>query len=346
MNEHPKLGVLMLDIQGLELTEQDREVLAHPQVGGVILGLHGRNYASLTQLQELVASIRACNKNLLLAVDQEGGRVQRFRQEFTTLPPLHVFGKLHEQSQEQAVSLAHTCGWLMAAEVLSSGLDISFAPVVDLYRSESRIIADRAFSDSPAVVIELTRAYVEGMHAAGMRATGKHFPGHGSVVEDSHVELPVDDRSLEQLLATDLSPFVNCADALDAVMPGHVVYPQVDRYCAALSEVWLQNILRQRLGYDGVIFSDDLTMAAAESAGDVVQRARLALKAGCDMILVCNNRPQALAVIDWLDAAAYPASDRLYTMQGRCDFNPAQLRATDQWQQASRQIGELTMNRE
>jgi beta-N-acetylhexosaminidase len=229
----------------------------------------------------------------------------------------------------------------MAAEVLSCGLDISFAPVVDLYRRESRIIADRAFSDSPAVVTELVRAFVAGMHDAGMRATGKHFPGHGSVVEDSHVELPVDDRSLEQLLATDLAPFADCADILDAVMPGHVLYPEVDKHCAALSEVWLQKILRQRLGYRGVVFSDDLTMAAAESAGDVVQRARQALDAGCDMILVCNNRPQALEVINWLDSSAYPASDRLPAMQGKRDLNPIQLRESEQWQRASKLIGDL-----
>jgi len=341
MSGHEKLGVLMLDVQGLQLSSEDREVLVHPQVGGVILGLYGRNYSSLSQLQELVESIRECNENLLLAVDQEGGRVQRFQQDFTRLPPMHVFGEAYDREPEQAVKLASACGWLMAAEVLSCGLDISFAPVLDLYRSDSRIIADRAFSDRPTAVVELAQAFVAGMHEAGMKATGKHFPGHGSVIEDSHVELPVDDRSLEQLLAADLLPFVRCTDDLDAIMPGHVVYPQVDRHCAALSQVWLQDILRQQLGYSGVIFSDDLTMAAAESAGGVVQRAELALQAGCDMILVCNNRPQALEVIDWLDSSAYASSDKLIALQGRNRQSRDHLRKTEQWQRASTLIGEL-----
>ena len=343
MNEQEKLGVLMLDVQGLQLSSEDREVLAHPQVGGVILGLFGRNFSSLLQLQELVASIRECNENLLLAVDQEGGRVQRFQQDFTRLPPLHVFGDAYDRDPERAVELARTCGWLMAAEVLSCGLDISFAPVLDLYRCESRIIADRAFSDHPAVVIALAQSFVRGMHEAGMKATGKHFPGHGSVIEDSHVELPVDDRSLEQLLATDLLPFVRCADVLDAVMPGHVVYPQVDRHCAALSRIWLQDILRQQLGYSGIIFSDDLTMAAAESAGDVVRRADLALQSGCDMILVCNNRPQALEVISWLDSCDFPASDKLITMRSTNSQSRDQLKETERWQQASTLIGDLVI---
>jgi beta-N-acetylhexosaminidase len=341
MTQQKKLGVLMLDVQGLELTVEDREVLAHPQVGGVILGLYGRNYSSLSQLQELVASIRECNEDLLLAVDQEGGRVQRFRNDFTRLPPMHIFGGLHRNDPVFAGTAARACGWLMAAEILSCGLDISFAPVADLYSDKSRVIGDRAFASEPAVVVALVRAFVEGMHEAGMKATGKHFPGHGSVIEDSHVELPVDDRSLEQLLTTDLRPFVDCADMLDAMMPGHVLYPQVDSRCAALSRIWLQDILRKRLDYDGIIFSDDLTMAAAESAGNVVQRAELALGAGCDMILVCNDRSGALEVIGWLDSRDYPASEKLIAMQGVRGSGRDQLLATDQWQRAHRLLAGL-----
>jgi beta-N-acetylhexosaminidase len=341
MTGQKNLGVLMLDVSGLELSAEDREVLAHPQVGGVILGLHGRNYSSLAQLQELVAAIRECNEDLLLAVDQEGGRVQRFRENFTRLPPMHVFSGLHRKDPGYAATAAQTCGWLMAAEILSCGLDISFAPVVDLYNEQSRVIGDRAFASEPAVVVELVRAFVDGMHEAGMKATGKHFPGHGSVIEDSHVELPVDDRSLEQLLTADLLPFVRCADILDAMMPGHVLYPQIDNRCAALSRIWLQDILRKRLGYGGIIFSDDLTMAAAESAGDVVQRAELALGAGCDMILVCNDRSQALDVIAWLDSRSYPASHKLLAMQGVRGPGRDQLLATDQWQRARRLVAEL-----
>ncbi|MBT8147968.1 MAG: beta-N-acetylhexosaminidase [Gammaproteobacteria bacterium] len=331
----------MVDVGGLELNEEDRQVLSHPQVGGVILGLHGRNYASLLQLQDLVRSIRECNENLLVAVDQEGGRVQRFQKQFTRLPPMHVFGEVYAHEPERAIDLAHKCGWLMAAEVLSCGLDISFAPVLDLYNRDSRIIADRAFGASASVVSELARAFVAGMHDAGMKATGKHFPGHGSVLEDSHVELPVDDRSLKELQATDLLPFAQCGDVLDAVMPGHVVYPQVDRHCAALSRIWLQDILRQQLGFTGVVFSDDLTMAAAESAGNVVQRAELALHAGCDMILVCNNRVQALEVIDWLESCDYPGNDKLISMRGETGIRRDRLRETGQWQQSSALISNL-----
>ncbi|MCB1672127.1 MAG: beta-N-acetylhexosaminidase [Gammaproteobacteria bacterium] len=334
-------GALMLDVQGLQLSAEDRELLSHPRVGGVILGLYGRNFASIGQLQDLVAAIRACQPHLLIAVDQEGGRVQRFRQEFTRLPPMHRFGELYRREPKVALSLANTCGWLMAAEVLACGLDFSFAPVLDLYLQESRIIADRAFAAEPDTVVALATEFIDGMHAAGMKATGKHFPGHGSVVEDSHVELPVDARDLEQLLATDLVPFARCVDHLDAVMPGHVLYPQVDSQCAAMSRVWLQDILRRQLGFDGVVFSDDLTMQAAGSAGDVLQRARLAMAAGCDMILVCNDRPQARVVLDWLDADDLPGSDRLPAMRGKPELDWDTLHAGDRWQLAREQISAL-----
>jgi len=332
----------MLDVEGLQLNSEDRELLHHPQVGGVILGLHGRNYASIGQLQELVAAIRECNPLLLIAVDQEGGRVQRFRQDFTRLPAMHTFGRLFAEDRQRAVVLARTCGWLMAAEVLGCGLDFSFAPVLDLYREDSRIIADRAFAADPQTIVTLATAFIQGMHEAGMKATGKHFPGHGSVVEDSHVELPVEQRDLESLLQSDLLPFRQCSELLDAVMPGHVVYPRVDDQCAALSRVWLQDILRQRLNFSGVVFSDDLSMAAALSAGDAVTRARRALQAGCDMILVCNDRPAALAVISWLESTHYPACEKLLAMRGEPPFDIETLRTTRQWQSASQLIGGLS----
>jgi len=342
MSELPGLGVVMLDVTGLELTGEDREILSHPQVGGVILGLHGRNFVSIDQLQQLTASIRSCNPELLIAVDQEGGRVQRFRECFTRLPPMHRFGQMYAREPQNARQLARTCGWLMAAEILSCGLDLSFAPVLDLYLAESRIIADRAFARDPRAVVELARAFIEGMHEAGMKATGKHFPGHGSVVEDSHVELPVEKRSLEALATTDLLPFAELADCLDGIMPGHVVYSAVDDRCAALSPVWLQDILRRRLGFNGVIFSDDLTMAAASAAGSVLRRAEQALEAGCDMILICNNRPAALQVIDWLDSRGCPPSQRLSTMRGRHDLNRVHLLASARWREASTAILGLT----
>ena len=334
-------GVLMLDVQGLELTSEDREVLQHPQVGGVILGLHGRNFASLEQLQELTSAIKACNSQLLIAVDQEGGRVQRFKQDFTRLPPMHTFDKLFRQDPQHGERLAECCGWLMATEVLAVGVDLSFAPVLDLYSPHSRIIEDRAFSDDPEIVARLGSAFIRGMHAAGMSATAKHFPGHGSVPGDSHVELPVDERSLDVLRSTDLLPFERCIAHIDAVMPGHVLYSQVDTNVAALSIRWLQDILRDELGFNGIIFSDDLTMSGAHSAGDILQRSELALQAGCDMILVCNDREQALSVIEWLEATGCSASEKLATMLGRPRLGWSELRDSQQWQETHRAIANL-----
>lgn len=331
----------MLDVAGLQLSRQDRDLLARPHAGGVILGLHGRNFESVPQLMALTDSIRAINPDLLIAVDQEGGRVQRFRQSFTRLPAMYRFGELFEREPDEALSLARDCGWLMASEVLSCGLDLSFAPVLDLYLAASRIIADRAFAADPAIVSRLASAFIEGMHDAGMPATGKHFPGHGSVVADSHEELPVDPRSLDSLLTTDLLPFVSCLPLLDGIMPGHVLYPAVDEHCAALSRVWLQDILRQRLGFDGVIFSDDLSMQAAVSAGDILRRTELALTAGCDMVLVCNARDEAMLVLDWLEQTGQPLSTRLGAMRGRA-LDRQQLLAGERWQHCVERISVLT----
>lgn len=325
----------MLDVEGLQLTAEDRELLGRPQVGGVILGLFGRNFESVGQLQELVAAIRECNPRMLVAVDQEGGRVQRFKKEFTRLPAMHTLGESYLEDEAKGLLQARQCGWLMASEVLSCGLDLSFAPVLDLYSPHSRIIANRAFATEPAVVIAMARAFIEGMHDAGMKATGKHFPGHGTVVADSHVEVPVDTRSLEQLQDSDLQPFAALSGLLDAVMPGHVVYSAVDPHCAALSPLWLQQILRQTLGFQGVIFSDDLSMAAAETAGDIIGRAEAALQAGCDMILVCNNRGDALKTLDWLDRNNFPGNPRLHSMSGNRGISRDKLLASHHWQQAS-----------
>ncbi|MEZ5491871.1 MAG: beta-N-acetylhexosaminidase [Gammaproteobacteria bacterium] len=342
MKNSSGLGPLMLDVQGLQLSAADRDVLCHPQTGGVILGLYGRNYESLNQLRDLVAGIRECNPQLLIAVDQEGGRVQRFKQDFTRLPSMHTFGELYARDRQQGLSLAETCGWLMAAEVLACGLDLSFAPVLDLYRPESRIIADRAFAAVPDDVVSLANAFIAGMHAAGMKATGKHFPGHGSVPEDSHVELPIDNRSLEELEQSDLLPFSRCVDNLDAVMPGHVVYTQIDEQCAALSPAWLQDVLRYRLGFKGIIFSDDLTMAAADSAGDMQRRAHLALDAGCDMVLVCNDRPRAEEVLHWLESQSWPGNAGLTAMAGERRYDWEGLHESAQWRAAREQIAPLT----
>ncbi len=330
-------GVLMLDIEGTVLTALEQELLRRPAVGGVIL--FSRNYTSPKQLQDLVACIRDHNENLLIAVDQEGGRVQRFRNGFLKLPSLHSLGMLAQEDPQRGRLTARAGGWAMAAELLQYGIDFSFAPVLDLYNANSRVIADRAFSADADTVIALARAYIAGMNAAGMVATGKHFPGHGSVVADSHTEFPVDPREWEQLTSTDLKTFAGCIDVLGGIMPAHVIYPAIDSVCAGYSEIWIKDKLRGALGFAGVIFSDDLTMAAALSAGKVEARAQLALKAGCDMILVCNDQNSAMAVADWLDSSNTPGNENLRSMRGSCEVKD--LYASEQWLEATELITTL-----
>lgn len=279
--------MLVIGVAGTELTAQERDWLQHDAVSGVIL--FKRNFASRQQVAELSAAIRAAApRPLLICVDQEGGRVQRFREGFSALPPLQGFDALHAQDPEAALALAEQHAWLMASEVRASGVDLSFAPVVDLGRG-NRAIGDRAFSADPQVVAAFTRAYVRGMHSVGMAATLKHFPGHGSVLEDTHVAAANDPRPLEVLRALDLVPFAAGIDAgADAVMMAHVVYPQVAPEPAGYSSRWIQQILRGEMGFRGVVFSDDIGMAASFSAGGVAARVHAHLDAGCDVVLVCH----------------------------------------------------------
>ncbi|MEP6633051.1 MAG: beta-N-acetylhexosaminidase [Luteimonas sp.] len=279
--------MLVIGVAGTELTPQERAWLQHDACAGVIL--FKRNFASKAQVTDLAAAIRAAApRPQLLCVDQEGGRVQRFREGYSALPPLESFGRLYAADPVAALELAQEHAWLMASEIRASGIDLSFAPVVDLGRG-NLAIGDRAFSDSPQVVAEFARAYVRGMQAAGMAATLKHFPGHGSVREDTHVSDAIDDRSLEVILANDLVPFAAGIDAgADAVMLAHVVYPQVAPEPAGYSRVWIEDILRKRMGFRGVVFSDDIGMAAAFSAGGVKMRIDAHLDAGCDVVLVCH----------------------------------------------------------
>jgi beta-N-acetylhexosaminidase len=308
----------MLDLEGTSLTSEERELLDHPAVGGVIL--FSRNYADPAQLRAFTADIRAATaRALLIAVDQEGGRVQRFRHGFTRFPPARTLGQLHATDAEAARAAAADLGWLLATEVREAGLDFSFAPVLDLDYGCSTVIGDRAFAAEVAAVTELAGAWMKGAQSAGMATCGKHFPGHGGVAEDSHAECPVDRRSLEELRAADLQPFQRLVAAgLDAIMPAHVVYPAVDARPAGFSAIWLKQILRGELGFQGVIFSDDLSMAAAEVAGSYPERARAALAAGCDMVILCNNRLAALAVVDALADFNDPqGAERLARLRGR-----------------------------
>ncbi|HVI26457.1 MAG TPA: beta-N-acetylhexosaminidase [Xanthomonadaceae bacterium] len=279
--------MLVIGVAGTELTAQERDWLQHDACAGVIL--FARNFASKAQVSELAQAIReATPRPQLVCVDQEGGRVQRFREGYTAFPPLETFDALYRRDRDAALRLAEEHAWLMASEVRATGVDLSFAPVVDLGRG-NRAIGDRAFSADPAIVAEFTRAYVRGMHAAGMAATLKHFPGHGSVLEDTHVDTAVDDRPLDAIRTLDLVPFAAGIEAkADAVMMAHVVYPQVDPEPAGYSKRWIEDILRGEMGFRGVVFSDDIGMAAAFSAGGVKARIDAHLDAGCDVVLVCH----------------------------------------------------------
>ena len=328
----PILGVLMLDVKSTTLSASERELLQSPVVGGVIL--FARNYESPQQVKALCNEIKACNPNLLIAVDQEGGRVQRLREAYTRLPPMRAFAKQWEQDPALALHNARNIGWLMAAEVLSAGIDISFAPVLDIDSGLSQVIGDRAFGDSPEQVSALANAFMEGMHEAGMATTGKHFPGHGSVEADSHVALPIDPRSFAEIEAFDLAAFALCKGHLDAVMPAHVIYSQVDPHCAGFSSFWLQQVLRDDLQFDGVIFSDDLAMAGAAAAGGIEARVDAALQAGCDMILVCNEPELALAAKAHLEAIEQPGGTRIGRMLARKIWQRDELLASERWSTA------------
>lgn len=295
------LGPLMLDVAGTTLGDADRRRLSHSLVGGVIL--FKRNYESPAQLARLTAEIRALKSPpLLIAADQEGGRVQRFREGFTRLPPMRALGRIHDAHPQRARTLAREVGYVMAAELRAHGVDLSFAPVLDLDYGVSGVIGDRALHADPQAVIGLAHALMQGMKDAGMAACGKHFPGHGFIAADSHVAIPVDERDYADIALHDLLPFKALIDmGLPAVMPAHVIYPRVDAAPAGFSRVWLQDVLRGELGFQGMIFSDDLSMAGASVAGDILDRVHAALHAGCDMALICNRPDLADEVLAKLD---------------------------------------------
>ena len=327
----------MLDVAGLTLTAQEKEVINHPNTGAVIF--FARNYHDPEQITQLINEIRnARNGQILIAVDQEGGRVQRFQNGFTRLPPACCYADTPE--------LAETAGWLMAAELLAVGVDFSFAPVLDVDCGISQVIGNRSFSTEYMTATALASAFRKGMNAAGMAATGKHFPGHGAVAVDSHLALPVDERNLDSIRANDLVPFKTLIDeGLEAIMPAHMVYKNVDPNPAGFSRYWIQDILRKELGFKGVVFSDDLSMEGAAFAGDYPERARLAQDAGCDMLLVCNNPAAAEKVLDSLPITSNPQREkRLSKMQGKPMMNHKQLQNSPKWQQSSRLIQELTAN--
>ena len=333
------LGPVMLDIEGLALTDEDRKRLLHPQTGGIIL--FTRNYASPVQLRALVDDIHALrHPRLIVAVDQEGGRVQRFKDGFQHLPAMGLLGDLYDRDEQRALALTESIGWIASSELLHYGIDLSFSPVLDLGHKISSVIGDRAFHTQPDIITRLANAYIRGMRAAGMEAVGKHFPGHGSVEGDSHHVMPFDRRSFGTIESHDLVPFRRViATHLAGIMMAHVIYDQVDEQPAGYSHFWIQDMLRDRFGFDGVVFSDDLSMSGAETVGGYAARAKASLLAGCDMLLVCNNPQGADEVLEYLQDYNNPVSQlRLVRMHGRPDKSNRKLFETKLWKQSVEQL--------
>lgn len=324
----------MLDLEGVELTSDDIRRLQHPATGGVIL--FSRNFVSREQIHRLIQEIHELRSPpLLVAVDQEGGRVQRFREGFTRLPAVARIGE-HLPDLKQARHAAHELGWLMAAELRSVGVDFSFAPVLDINYGLSEVIGDRAFARDKDQVAELAGAWMSGAREAGMISVGKHFPGHGGVVADSHLALPRDLRPAQEIMKQDVQPFRRLIKGgLEAIMPAHVIYEQIDAQLAGFSKHWLQTVLRGELGFNGAIFSDDLSMQATEESGDYAERAALALEAGCDMVLVCNHQEAAEQVCESLKNHHDPiAMARCIRLHGRPALDWDALREQTRWHTA------------
>ena len=303
-------GRLMISIEGMTLSSSDKDLIRNRHVGGIIL--FTRNFHSQPQIEELCSEIKNIKNNIIIAVDQEGGRVQRFNGEYTQLPSMQVLGN-HCISNNN-YSFAADVGWLMSLELIASGVDISFAPVLDVDRNTSSIIGNRSFSNKPQNVVDIASHFIQGMSEAGMQATGKHFPGHGGIKEDSHIAEPIDIRSHNELMDTDLKPFIELKDKLSAVMTAHITYPDIDNVCVSFSEIWLKNILQNNIGFSGVIFSDDLTMKGAGNTS-MDEKAIKALNAGCDMVLVCNDYKGANSVINRFEKEDIDLNSRIGMMQ-------------------------------
>jgi beta-N-acetylhexosaminidase len=310
----------MLDVAGLVLSEAEQERIANPLVGGVIL--FARNYDNPLQLTELTSAIRQIRPQSppLIAVDHEGGRVQRFRSGFSVLPPMRRLGEVFDHNPEQGLALAQAIGTIIGHELSSHGVDLSFTPVLDLDYGVSRVIGDRAFHSDPESVAVLAGALIDGLASQGLAAVGKHFPGHGFVAADSHLEIPVDWRSFDDLWNRDLRPFIDLKHCLAGVMPAHVSFPAVDRQPAGFSSDWIQKILREKIGFAGAVFSDDLSMEGATVAGDIVARANAAYQAGCDMVLVCNAPDKAVELLqNWSVSVDSERSTRIHSLRAKTE---------------------------
>lgn len=337
---------LIVGIAGTSLTADEKQVLCHPLVGGVIL--FTRNFEQISQLLSLTNTLRTLPREhrLLITVDHEGGRVQRFLKDFTKIPPMRVIGQAYDRDPATALAFSEQCGWLIANELISVGIDLTFAPVLDLDRRSS-VIGDRAFHAQPQVVVKLANAFVSGLSSAGMRAVGKHFPGHGSVAADSHHEMVRDFRTRDVIFGEDLVPFAQLAKTLSGMMMAHVAYPNFDSKPSGFSEYWIQMVLRQKLGFTGVVFSDDLHMQGAIFGVSLLERAKMAWEAGCDMLLSCNHPAETFSLLYALEReGVLPATAKITTLYPTSDITHNALLEMKNWQEASANIQRFIRNQE
>lgn len=303
---------IMLDIEGFSLSIEDRALIKSKHVGGIIL--FSRNFESREQLIDLCFEIKSIKPEILIATDQEGGRVQRFKEGFSIIPSMQRLGDLVAHDVEGGLSLCRRVGWLMASEMIATGIDISFAPVLDLDKDTSSVIGDRSFSEQIDIVISSAKAFIFGMAEAGMASTGKHFPGHGGIEEDSHLVTPIDNRSLSDLESNDLIPYRELVEVLDGIMTAHITFPKIDASVVSFSSEWIKTVLRENLNFQGMVFSDDLTMKGADTAGNYTNKAKLSVNAGCDMILICNDRDGAKEILKFFEENNIPKSEKVYSM--------------------------------
>ena len=303
---------LMIDIEGPFLSQEDIELIGSPHVGGLIL--FERNFLDRNQITDLCFEIKSKKPEIIIAVDQEGGRVQRFKKGFSQIPPMQKLGDLVSYDKHAGLDLCKNAGWLIASELIASGIDLSFSPVLDLDQDLSSIIGDRAFSDQIDIVIECARAFIFGMNEAGMACVGKHFPGHGSISEDSHLEKPIDRRALNEIEKKDLIPFKELINNLDGIMTAHILFPEVDERITTFSKIWIKQILKEQMKFEGMIFSDDLSMEGTNEFKSFYDKTKNAIISGCEMILICNNREGAKDALKYFEENKIEASEKTFSM--------------------------------
>ena len=301
---------LMIDIEGPFLNQEDIELIGSPHVGGLIL--FERNFLDRNQITDLCFEIKSKKPEIIIAVDQEGGRVQRFKKGFSQIPPMQRLGDLVSYDKHAGLDLCKNAGWLIASELIASGIDLSFSPVLDLDQDLSSIIGDRAFSDQIDIVIECARAFIFGMNEAGMACVGKHFPGHGSISEDSHLEKPIDRRALNEIEKKDLIPFKELINNLDGIMTAHILFPEVDERITTFSKIWIKQILKEQMKFEGMIFSDDLSMEGTNEFKSFYDKTKNAIISGCEMILICNNREGAKDALKYFEENKIEASEKTF----------------------------------